>query len=192
MGRTGTLSLKTALERLLGAPCYHMVEVFAHEEHRSIWQAAARGEMPDWEALLADYAATVDWPAAAFWPELREAFPDAIVLLSYRDSQAWWESASETSFPGIQNDAPPELRVLMDGLFSSRFTNAIDDREACIAAYERHNASVREAVPAARLVEWQPGDGWASLCTALNTAVPNEPFPHRNTREDWAHRRANT
>jgi hypothetical protein len=87
LGRTGTLSLKAALERLLGAPCYHMVEVFAHPEHVAAWHAAARGSMPDWQALFAGYAAVVDWPAASFWPEISEAFPDALVLLSVRDTR---------------------------------------------------------------------------------------------------------
>src|SRR5690348_10458482 len=95
-GRTGTMSLKLALERLLGAPCYHMVEVFAHPEHVPDWHAAALGNMPDWNALFAGYAAAVDWPASAFWPELSAAFPDALVVLSVRDAQSWWQSAHET------------------------------------------------------------------------------------------------
>ena len=88
LGRTGTLSLKVALERLLGAPCYHMSEVFAHPEHVGAWRDAARGRPPDWSALFAGYRAAVDWPAAAFWPELSAAFPDAIVVLSVRDPDA--------------------------------------------------------------------------------------------------------
>ena len=79
LGRTGTLSLKVALERLLGAPCYHMAEVFGHPEHIPAWHAAARGTLPDWAELLAGYRAVVDWPSVAFWPELSQAFPDALV-----------------------------------------------------------------------------------------------------------------
>ena len=81
VGRTGTLSLKIALERLLGAPCYHMAEVFGKPEHLSLWHGATRGKLPDWHALMRGYAAAVDWPASAFWPELAEAFPEALVLL---------------------------------------------------------------------------------------------------------------
>src|SRR5579862_5982463 len=99
LGRTGTHSLKIALERLLGAPCYHMVEVFAHPEHVPAWRGAALGQMPDWHALFDGYAATVDWPSAAFWPELSEAFPETLVVLSVRDAEAWWQSASQTIFP---------------------------------------------------------------------------------------------
>src|ERR1051325_4107204 len=96
LGRTGTMSLKLALEKLLGAPCHHMLEVFQHPEQVPIWNAAAHGTLPDWSQFLADYAATVDWPSAAFWPELMEAYPDALVILSVRDTQAWWDSAHET------------------------------------------------------------------------------------------------
>ena len=190
LGRTGTLSLKVALERLLGAPCYHMIEVFGHPEHVPMWLAAARGTMPDWHAMLAGYRATVDWPAAAFWPELSAAFPDAIVLLSVRDPQSWWHSASETIFD--RGTIPPgtEWRAMVDALFANRFTSAIDDQAAAIAAFERHNARVRATVPAHRLVEWRATDGWAPLCTALGVPVPDEPFPRSNTREDWKARHA--
>ena len=78
LGRTGTMSLKLALERLLGAPCYHMAEVFVHPEHVAVWHAAARGEPVDWHALFAGYAAAVDWPVGSFWPEVSAAFPDAL------------------------------------------------------------------------------------------------------------------
>ncbi len=185
LGRTGTNSLKVALERLLGAPCYHMMEVFQHPEHIPLWRAAARGEMPDWNALFADYAAAVDWPAAAFWPELSAAFPDALVLLSVRDPQSWWQSASETIFPSLREQRGTEWHTMVDDVFEARFTRALDDRAAAIAELERHNARVRASVPARRLLEWRAADGWAPLCAALGVPIPNEPFPHTNARADW-------
>jgi hypothetical protein len=189
LGRTGTMSLKVALERLLGVPCYHMIEVFAHPEHIPAWHAAARDIMPDWRTLLAGYGAAVDWPAASFWPELSTAFPDAIVLLSVRDPQSWWQSASETIFPTLRTAAGIEWRAMVEDLFAARFTTALDDPAAAIAAFERHNARVRDTVPAHRLVEWQAGDGWAPLCAALGMPIPEEPFPRTNTRADWQTRR---
>lgn len=99
LGRTGTTSLKLALERLLGGPCYHMSEVFQHPEHIGHWHGAARGDMPDWRALFAGYVAAVDWPAASFWREISAAFPQALVVLSVRDPDAWWQSASSTISP---------------------------------------------------------------------------------------------
>lgn len=97
LGRTGTMSLKRALEQLLGAPCYHMAEVFQHPEHVPLWHQAARGRMPDWHALLQGCAAVVDWPAASFYRELADAFPQAKVVLSLRDPESWWRSARTTA-----------------------------------------------------------------------------------------------
>jgi sulfotransferase family protein len=185
VGRTGTLSLKVALEKLLGAPCYHMVEVFGHPDHAPQWVSAGRGQMPDWHALMKGYAAAVDWPAAAYWPELMEAFPDAIVLLSTRDSsETWWNSANETIFKRIPDAPPGVFKDMVTGMFQ-RFTPEIRDKAKSIAAYERHNAQVRARVPKNRLVEYQPGQGWEPLCKALGVPVPNEPYPHTNSREEW-------
>jgi hypothetical protein len=184
LGRTGTLSLKVALEQWLGRPCYHMAEVFVHPEHVPIWHAAARGDMPDWTKLLRGYAAAVDWPAASFWSEMSEAFPEALVVLSVRDPESWWKSAHATIFPASR-EAHDEWRAMIDELFARRFTSALEDREACIAAFERHNERVREVVPPERLVEWRPADGWLPLCEALGVPVPDEPFPHVNTTESF-------
>ena len=191
LGRTGTMSLKLALERLLGAPCYHMIEVFTHPEHIASWHDAARGRMPDWSRLFDGYRAAVDWPAAAFWPELMAAFPDAVVVLSLRDPEAWWRSAYDTIFPASRG-AGGEWRAMIDALFAARFTSALDDRAACIAAFERHNDAVRRAVPVSRLVEWRAADGWAPLCAALGVAIPDEPFPRENTREQFLARQGGT
>ena len=192
VGRTGTLSLKLALERLLGAPCYHMAEVFVHPGHAPVWHAAARDEAIDWKRLMRGYAAAVDWPAAAFWPELSEAFPDALVLLSVRNAEAWWESASHTIFPSSLAAEAGAWRAMLDAMFAARFTPELRDRAVCIAAFERHNERVREQVPAYRLLEWRPGDGWAPLCDALKVPVPDEPFPHANSRAEFLARHGGT
>ena len=123
LGRTGTLSLKAALERLLGAPCYHMAEVFAHPEHVDVWTAAFKGHQPDWKKFLSGYAAEVDWPASAFWFEIAEVFPKAIILLSTRDSsETWWNSANETIFRGIDAAPPGKWKDMVEAMFGYRFT----------------------------------------------------------------------
>jgi len=186
MGRTGTMSLKLALTRLLGAPCYHMVEVFAKPAHFGIWTAAGRDQPVDWNALFDGYAAAVDWPAAAFWPEISAVFPDAHVLLSTRDSASWWKSARDTILaPDTAAFRPGPMKEMLDAVLGSRFTNALGDRDACIAAYERNNAHVRATVPAPKLVEWTPRDGWGPLCKMLDVPIPDEPFPHANTTEEF-------
>jgi hypothetical protein len=186
LGRTGTLSLKAALERLLGEPCYHMREVFPRPAHFGLWTAAAHGEHVDWHALFDGFQAAVDWPASAFWKEISEAFPAAIILLSTRDSaEAWWKSASETIFRAATAHRPGPMATMLDAIFEARFTTAILDPEAAMAAYERHNADVRATAPRDRLVEWTPKDGWGPLCKALGMAVPAEPFPHVNTTDEF-------
>lgn len=185
LGRTGTMSLKLALERLLGGPCYHMTEVFSRPDHVASWHDAARGRATDWPALFDGHRGVVDWPACAFWREISAAFPDALILLSTRDAEAWWKSASETIFPAIASQRGTPWHAMVEDLFASTFTGALADRAACIAAYERHNAAVRREAPAGRLVEWSPGDGWEPLCRALGVPIPHEAFPHVNSTEDF-------
>ncbi|WP_188111421.1 sulfotransferase family protein [Nocardioides antri] len=186
VGRTGTLSLKTGLERLLGGPCYHGSDVFTRPRHIRIWRAAARGDAVDWAAFLDGYAAVVDWPAAAFWEEICAAFPDAVVLLSTRESvDAWHRSADETIFRYAPLARVSPVVRMFSEVLAARFTPDARDPEEAKAAYERHNAHVRATVPPDRLVEWSPGDGWEPLCAALGLPVPDEPFPRVNTKADW-------
>lgn len=187
VGRTGTNSLKEALGVLLGAPCYHMSEVFEHPEHVEVWHDALLGTTVDWDRLFAGYAAAVDWPAAALWRELAAAYPDAIVLLSVRDPDDWWRSASSTIFAATDRDMPPELaewRSMIDVMFDG-FTPSWRDEHAAKAAFVHHNDQVRAAIAPERLVEWRPEDGWDPLCAALGVAVPDVPFPHTNTTADF-------
>lgn len=195
LGRTGTASLKRALERVLGAPCYHMEEVFQHLDHVPLWHAAIRGEEIDWARILGDYAAIVDWPGAACWRSIRAANPEAIVLLSTRaDAETWYRSARATILDDVPEEvvqARPDLAEFgaMVGDMFAAFDPNWKDRAAALAAYERHNAAVRQEVPTAWLVEWQPGDGWEPLCAALDVPVPDEPFPHANSTEEFNARR---
>jgi hypothetical protein len=190
LGRTGTHSLKLALEQLLGGRCYHMIEVFEHPEHVPRWHAALRGESYDWDEIFDGYVAAVDWPTAAFWRELGDDNPDAPVVLSVReDADAWWRSAHATIFEATGRPPPPEAgldewyAMVMDML--DRFTPRWREQGPAIAAYEAHNAAVRAAVPEGRLVEWRPSDGWVPLCTALGVPVPDTPFPHVNTTAEF-------
>jgi hypothetical protein len=192
LGRTGTHSLKLALEQLLGGPCYHMSETFGRPADIPVWHAAANGQMPDWPTFLADYTAAVDWPACAFWRPLADEYPDAIVLLSTRSSaDEWWRSADDTIFKVSKREIPSEhldvmgaQLAMVDDLFANTFTADLSAAPAK-QAYEEHNAAVRAAVGPARLVDWQPGDGWDPICRALSLPVPSEPFPHVNTTSDF-------
>ena len=192
LGRTGTHSLKLALEQLLGGPCYHMMETFGRPDDIPVWHAAINGDPPDWSTFLGEYVATVDWPAAAFWRELADGNPDAVVLLSSRSSaDAWWKSANDTIFQISRRDVPPEadifraqMAMATDMLTKTFTTNWTDEAEAK-RAYDAHNAAVRATVDPARLVDWHPGDGWEPICAALSLPVPDEPFPHVNSTADF-------
>jgi hypothetical protein len=189
LGRTGTMSLKLALEQLLGGTCHHMMEVFGHPDEVPSWHAAMLGEPVDFPALLSGYTAIVDYPGAAVWRELAAAFPDAPVLLSTRSSaDEWWDSASNTILALRPDREDSDGRRMIDEMFRRSLGVDITDRDAVIAAYEAHNAEVRNEVPPERLFEYRPGDGWAPLCAALDLPVPDEPFPHTNTREEFRER----
>jgi Sulfotransferase domain len=191
LGRTGTHSLKLALEQLLGGRCYHMTEVFGRPDDIPVWERAVDGELPDWSTFLADYDAAVDWPPAAFWRELSAANPDAVVLLSSRsDADAWWKSAHDTIFEISDRELPAD-RVAASQLsmarkmLERRFTPNWSDPTEAKLAYEAHNAEVRRSTPADRLVDWQPGDGWDPICSALGVARPETPFPHVNRTSEF-------
>ena len=189
LGRTGTNSLKLALERLLGGKCHHMLEVIGNPEQERLWTAAAQGD-PDWAAVFEGFVATVDWPSCGFWRELTAEYPDALVLLSRRRSaDEWWTSARNTIFMSFNGDIqmPPEMAEWMDTVRGIVDRNGVDptDEATAKAAYEAHLEVVRATVPAGRLLEWTAGDGWDPICKALGLAVPDEPFPHVNTTEDF-------
>jgi len=201
--RTGTLSLKTALERLLGAKCYHMTEVFEHPEHAATWADAAEGADVDWNAFLGGYVAAVDAPSMMMWRELADQYPDALILLSVRQSaEQWVQSMEKTIFQRMRgmreriNEAAPESATAeqiglgrMFGAFAGRsFAQYVDDPAGAAEYYERHNAEVRAQAPAGRLLEWTAADGWEPLCAALGVPVPDEPFPRVNSSEEFQDR----
>jgi len=192
LGRTGTASLKMALERLTGGRCYHMFEVFEAPASVALWHEIVRGESDDWDAVMDGYSASVDWPAAAYWPELSAANPQAVVLLSSRATpEKWWASMEQTIVRTLTMELPPEAegmaehRAMVLEMLERRFTPDWREPSAAMAAYERHNAAVRSEVAPERLVDWQPGDGWEPICRALGVEVPSEPFPHENSSEEF-------
>ena len=192
LGRTGTESLKLALEQLLTRPCHHMGELFQHPDQIDTWHEAADGQLPNWDQFLSGYAAVVDYPGSAFWSELATTYSDALVLLSVRSSpQQWWESANSTIFesarrqPAPPDSVPGRQHAMATALYNARFTAEWDDEKAAIAAYETHNQKVRDYIDPDRLLEWKPGDGWEPICEALNLPAPQNAFPHTNTTADF-------
>jgi len=197
LGRTGTLSLKAALERLGYGPCYHMIEILTAPERGRHWSAKASTGSADWDAIFRGYRATVDWPAAAFWRELVEVYPDAKVLLTLRDADSWHDSVMRTIYPvmtrALPDAAPEALRdfhEMVHALILERtFGGRLAERAHATRVFQEHNQAVIEAIPASRLLVYQPGDGWEPLCRFLDVGVPEENFPHLN---DSAWYRAHT
>ena len=191
LGRTGTNSLKVALERLLGGRCYHMLELIERPRDTEYWERAAAGQFVAWEWLRRDYVATVDFPAAMFWRELVADSPDAVVLLSTRESgQIWWDSFQRTILQSLSGDVPADRpdwarRRAMNVSVLARLTPNWRREADAIDAYQRHNEDVRRTVPPDRLIDWRPGDGWEPICSVLGVAVPEDPFPHENRTADF-------
>lgn len=98
-GRTGTNSLKIALEQLGFGPCHHMFEVRDNPDSLVDWEALARGEKVDWDHVFRGYRSQVDWPGARYWRELVRHYPTAKVVLSVRDPDEWFDSVQATIVP---------------------------------------------------------------------------------------------
>ena len=187
-GRTGTLSMKAALEILGFGPCHHMMTVIDDPEQKRIWRAAAAtGGQPDWNEAYAGFRSAVDWPTAYYWRELSEYFPDAKMLLTIRSPESWYASMTKTvaNALGASNDpASLGVKLIGQGTFGGRF----EDRAHAIAVYERHNAGVRAAFPPERLLVFQIGDGWEPLCRFLGVPIPDVSFPQTNSTEEFTAR----
>ncbi|WP_017594459.1 sulfotransferase family protein [Nocardiopsis potens] len=193
--RTGTTSMKAALELLGLGPCHHMFDVLGTPALAERWAEAHASPGPgtDWEHLLQGWRSGVDWPVSFFWRELAEAYPEARFVLTVRDPHRWYTSMRETIFRMAEEHggAPfPESMAhmrafapLMDHMWHTHFGGApgrTPDEATAVAAFERHNAEVRAALPADRLLVYRTGEGWDRLCAFLGADVPGEPFPHLN------------
>jgi hypothetical protein len=191
-GRTGTMSLKLALEQLGLGRCYHMMEVFQIPEAPQQWLDAAEGRPVDWEVVFKGFGATVDWPSATFYRQLADAYPEAKVILTHRDADAWFESTQATifahDFSGMPNKVWAQMAARVVG---DLFDNRMHDREHLISVYERHNAEVRRVIPPERLLVYEVAEGWDPLCRFLGLPTPDGPLPKVNSREEFMARVAN-
>jgi hypothetical protein len=186
-GRTGTLSLKTALERLGFGPCYHAVEFMRHPEHQARWEAAFQGN-PQWEEVFAGYRSTVDFPGTAFWRELVDAYPQARVILTVREPQEWYASMRETFLAFAGPEGQPPIPGAGEGSFVrggdwSQMMADLQDEDTAIADFQRHIEEVRRYVPGHRLLVYEVRQSWQPLCDFLEVYVPAEPFPRLNEAE---------
>ena len=127
-GRTGTMSLKAALDQLGFGPCHHMEEILKHPDQVPYWQAVAAGKAVDWNEVFRGYRAQVDWPGAHVWCELAVTYPEAKVVHSVRPETSWWNSFSATIGKVLASysemSLPPHVRAMCDvSMGDSRTSN---------------------------------------------------------------------
>jgi Sulfotransferase domain len=189
LGRTGTLSLKRALEQLGVGPCFHGVDTGRDTFDRVL--RAVHHDQVNWEEVFAGYRAVVDVPAYIIYRRLVEQFPAAKVILTVREPNAWFESSREVKRAAetltLTNAETEFFDAVRSGNFGTDIAEvlALRDRETAIAAHQRHNAGVRECIPAERLLEFDVTRGWKPLCEFLGVPVPNSPFPSANSRKQF-------
>src|SRR4051812_47379409 len=163
-GRTGTESLKKALEILGFGKCYHMFELIKDGKRVVYWEQLARGEKPDYNKLFEGYQSAVDFPAAMYYREFMAQYPEAKVILTYRDADKWYESASNTIFNPLPVFLIPTNRVLglffknlcyfsrvanneIAPLFSVFLEGRKNDKPYVIDRYNKWVAEVKQTVP---------------------------------------------
>jgi hypothetical protein len=190
LSRTGTLTLKVALERLGFGPCYHSFEFYGRPDHTPLWREALdAGVGYDWDRIFDTYQSTVDVPSVYFWRALADAYPDSRLILTERDPERWCDSflrVLEGTKAGVADGVAPMPADSLDVVFrilAAQFPvddSVPPDRGRLIEAYLRHNDAVRQAIPADRLLNYRVSEGWAPLSKFLGVDLPDEPFPHVN------------
>lgn len=190
VGRTGTYSLRLAIERVGLGPCHHMERVLDNMPAQvPLWSAALTGRA-DWEAIYAGYNSAVDWPTAGFFRELKEAYPSAKFVLTHRTAESWAASFSSTiqKLLADTDQAPPEMRewlkMAVDVVVKTGFS-ADMDIDGLKKAFLAHNEAVKQTIPAQQLLVYEVKEGWEPLCEILQVPVPDEPFPRTNSREEF-------
>jgi hypothetical protein len=190
LGRTGTLSLKLALEHLGVGPCYHMTEILGHARQRlPNWISVVRGA-PDWDAIFDGFVATVDYPTCTYWRELADHYPEAKVILSDRDADGWYASIRETIFSpaSVAGYQKSPIAEFMHGAVIGAFVDHLDDRDWMMDYFDRWRADVIAGCPPERLLVHRASEGWEPLCRFLGVPVPAEPYPRINRKDDMKSR----
>lgn len=192
LGRTGTYSLRLAIEQLGFAPCFHMEEVAKNMPVQlPLWTAALDGAA-DWNTIYAGYRSAVDWPTAAFYKELYAAYPEARFILGVRDPHTWAESFEATIHRlTFRTEDPPEAfrewLAMVRRVIARTPIPADTDLEGLAAAFRAHTEAVKATIPADQLLVYDIKEGWAPLCAFLDRPVPDAPFPRTNDRSEfWA------
>ena len=190
VGRTGTYSLRLAINQLGFGPCHHMEVVLQNMPVQvPLWNAALNGA-PDWAAIYAGFQSAVDWPTAAFFRELVRAYPTAKFVLTDRDPENWADSFGSTIYTliGRREQAPPDKKAWIEMAYGVIAKSGFPDglsRDELIKTFVAHNEAVRQAIPAGRLLSYRVTAGWAPLCKFLGVQTPDTEFPRTNDRAEF-------
>ena len=190
-GRTGTLSLKLALEQLGVGPCFHMETIFRDAARQvPLWVAAGAGQA-DWDAIYEDHAAAVDWPTAFYWRTLAAKYPASKVILTTRSAETWFASFSATTLAlmAMPDKWPAQLRPVFEMgqniVAAQTFGGRMADREHAMNVFTAHEAEVKRTISAHRLLVWNVAEGWEPLCKFLGRPCPDTAFPKTNAKQDF-------
>lgn len=198
-GRTGTFSLKMALEDLGFGKCYHMVELLKNRSGVIHWENAHKQFPVDWESLFRGYRSAVDFPACCYFDDLMRFYPDAKIVLTIRDAESWYASAKQTILsvkPSLlqtiaiiaklpfSQDARHLTRI--GTYYTALISKRLADENNAKRVYVEHNDKVRQLVPSDRLLVYEIEQGWGPLCEFLELPIPSKRFPLSNKREDFA------
>jgi Sulfotransferase domain len=193
--RTGTLSLKAALEQLGFGPCHHFFELLANPSAWPQWDRVFSGARVDWDRVYDGYRSGVDAPTVWLWRELAERYPDAKVILTTRSPESWLRSVRETVYSqsnfGRLMSTPAAPLIAKAGPFLAGRQDALDpsliarDPDAAIAGFIAHNEEVVRLIAPERLLVFEVKSGWEPLCGFLGVPVPQAPFPRANSAEDF-------
>jgi len=190
-GRTGTRSLKTALEELGFGRCYHMEEVVKNPGHLKHWAKIMEGGKAEWDTLFKGYQSATDWPAAAYYSDLMNVYPDAKIILTVRDPDSWHRSIMNTlyqagrgffsRFTCVIPSLHQFLNAMEKSVWEGVFHNRLEDKAHAVEVFKKHTEEVKRIVPKERLLIFEARHGWEPLCSFLNVPVPlNKPYPHKN------------
>jgi hypothetical protein len=189
-GRTGTRSLKVALEELGFGKCYHMEEVMKKPSHLKHWGEIMAGGKADWDILFKGYQSATDWPVAAYYQVLMRVYPDAKIILTVRDPERWHRSIMNTiyqlsrrfcCFTRIIPAVYQFLHGMEEVVWKGIFHNKLEDKACAIKVFNNHIEEVKRVVPEERLLVFEARYGWEPLCKFLNVPVPvDKPYPHKN------------
>lgn len=181
-GRTGTDSMREALNILGFGPCHHMFEVTDNPVMKARWRAFMDDDKRDWESLFEGYRSCVDWPSVHYWRDLVAHYPEARVILTWRDPDNWWTSYEASLLKYIQTTE--DYQSVGYRILKKAFGDRAGERDHVIGIYKAHVEEVVATIPEERLLVHKLGDGWAPLCAHLGVPVPDEPYPNRNATED--------